>query len=225
MPHLSPVTPGDPVRGMKMSHLQYPRRRSWVSSSVLQLLTKRSCPAHHCFTLSSGCPSFLICSWAAPSLHPQGLSLALVHTQQQSLPIASELAKAGDLQKTSNGIKCRTISKCGQKPVRKWGQCLCLAVCICLIYDGGAGGSGGQAKSCYMVVEPPEIPHIASCTGLEMVHWLEGEAWAGKDRKAAQHGLSSQHGQPWAVAGQCIWSLAFPSFSSLLLTKHAQVYV
>lgn len=30
-------------------------------------------------------------SWAAPSLGPQGLGLALVHTQQQSLPMASEL--------------------------------------------------------------------------------------------------------------------------------------
>lgn len=39
----------------------------------------------------SFCSPSLICSWAAPSLGPQGLSLALVHTQQQSLPTASEL--------------------------------------------------------------------------------------------------------------------------------------
>lgn len=53
------------------------------------------------------------------------------------------------------------------------------------------------------------------------------EACAGKARKAAQHGLSySQHGWPWFGAGQCICSSSFHnSFLSLLLTKHAQVYV
>lgn len=56
------------------------------------------------------------------------------------------------------------------------GDSLRLAVCVRLIYGGGAEGTGGQAKSYYMVVEPPEIPHIASCIGLEMVHWLEDEA-------------------------------------------------
>lgn len=39
-----------------------------------------------------------------------------------------------------------------------------------LIYDRAAGGTGGQAKSYYMAVEPPEIPLMASCIGLEMVH-------------------------------------------------------
>lgn len=68
-----------------------------MSSSVLQFLTKRSCPAPHCFRLSPGFPPSLVSSWAAASLGSQGLRLALVHTQQQSLPTASELAKAGDL--------------------------------------------------------------------------------------------------------------------------------
>lgn len=77
----------------------------------------------------------------------------------------------------------------------------------------------------YRAVEPPEIPCMASWTGKGA---LAGEeARAGKDRKAAQRGLSySQHGWPWLGAGQCIWSSSFHgSFFSLLLTKHAQMYV
>ena len=41
--------------------------------------------------------------------------------------MASELAKAGDLQKTSNGIKCKTISKCGQEQMEEYNRRL---VCL-----------------------------------------------------------------------------------------------
>lgn len=38
--------------------------------------------------------------------------------------MASELAKAGDLQKTSNDIKCKTISKRGEEQMEEYNRSL-----------------------------------------------------------------------------------------------------
>lgn len=63
-----------------------------------------------------------------------------------------------------NGVRAKHHLKSGDA----------VAVCVCPTYDGEAGETGGQAKSYYKVMEAAEIPHIASCTGLEMV-WTGGQ--------------------------------------------------
>lgn len=106
--HRQYKTPGDCMGRMKTLSSVWGNRAefptAFFNEEILSSTSRLPCL---CWLLS-----FPVCPGCSPSLAPQGLSLALVHTQQQSLPVASELRQESLKTQEWRGVQnhCRAIS-------------------------------------------------------------------------------------------------------------------